>query len=83
MSPPLVKEGDRIEPGERFATIATSTKVSIFASIGVAQPKDEKMYGYLSEHHSFGQDEEAASDFSEDFNYALDDKHVYKRLHTF
>ncbi|TFH30011.1 MAG: arginine decarboxylase, pyruvoyl-dependent [Promethearchaeota archaeon] len=38
----------------------------ISASIGVAQPKDENHYGYLSEHHSFGQDEETASDFSED-----------------
>lgn len=38
----------------------------ISASIGVAQPKDENHYGYLSEHHSFGQDEESASDFAED-----------------
>jgi len=38
----------------------------ISASIGVAKPKDEKHYGYLSEHHSFGQDEQTASDFAED-----------------
>lgn len=36
------------------------------ASIGVAKPKDENHYGYLSEHHSFGQDEETASNFAED-----------------
>ncbi len=38
----------------------------ISASIGVAKPKDEKHYGYLSEHHSFGQDEEEAGNFAED-----------------
>jgi arginine decarboxylase len=38
----------------------------VSASIGVAKPKDESIYGYLSEHHAFGQDEQFAGDFSED-----------------
>ena len=38
----------------------------ISASIGIAKPKDEKHYGYLSEHHSYGQDEEEAGNFAED-----------------
>jgi len=38
----------------------------VSASIGVAKPKDETHYGYLSEHHSFGQDEETAGNFAED-----------------
>ena len=38
----------------------------ISASIGVAKPKDENHYGFLSEHHSFGQDEETAGNFAED-----------------
>ncbi len=38
----------------------------IAASVGVAIPKDPSKYGYLSEHHSFGQVENAASDYAED-----------------
>ncbi len=36
------------------------------ASIGVAIPKDRDQYGYLSEHHSFGETEDVAGDYSED-----------------
>lgn len=43
------------EPGRRIA-----------ASIGVARPADEEKYGYLSEHHTFGQTETEAGDYSED-----------------
>jgi arginine decarboxylase len=43
------------EPGRR-----------IVASIGIAQPADTNKYGYLSEHHSFGQTEREASDYAED-----------------
>ncbi|MBE9510685.1 MAG: arginine decarboxylase, pyruvoyl-dependent [Bacteroidetes bacterium] len=38
----------------------------IAASIGVAIPKDPKLYGYLSEHHSFGEPASTAGDYSED-----------------
>ena len=38
----------------------------ISASIGVAMPKDRKQYGYLSEHHAFGQTAEHAGDYAED-----------------
>ena len=38
----------------------------IAASIGVAIPKDPKLYGYLSEHHSFGQPAVQAGYYSED-----------------
>ena len=38
----------------------------ISASIGVAMPKNKKHYGYLSEHHAFGQTAEIAGDFAED-----------------
>ncbi|MFH0992546.1 MAG: arginine decarboxylase, pyruvoyl-dependent [bacterium] len=38
----------------------------IAASIGVAQPADASMYGYLSEHHPFGETDERAGDYSED-----------------
>jgi arginine decarboxylase len=36
------------------------------ASIGVAIPTDASHYGYLSEHHSFGQTEKACGEYAED-----------------
>jgi len=36
------------------------------ASIGIAIPKNPDRYGYLSEHHSFGQSEAIAGDYAED-----------------
>jgi arginine decarboxylase len=36
------------------------------ASIGVAVPADRRMYGYLSEHHAFGQTGKEAGDYAED-----------------
>jgi len=36
------------------------------SSIGVAIPKDENAYGYLSEHHSFGETEDLAGSYAED-----------------
>lgn len=38
----------------------------IAASVGLAIPKDSQQYGYLSEHHSFGDTEEKAGDYAED-----------------
>lgn len=38
----------------------------IAASIGLAVPKDRTRYGYISEHHSFGQTEVKAGEFAED-----------------
>lgn len=36
------------------------------ASVGCAVPADPHAYGYLSEHHAFGQNEKVAGDFAED-----------------
>lgn len=36
------------------------------ASIGVAIPKDSSQYGYISEHHAYGQTERAAGVYAED-----------------
>ena len=36
------------------------------ASVGLAIPRDSQQYGYLSEHHSFGDTEEKAGDYAED-----------------
>ncbi len=36
------------------------------ASVGLAIPKDRSRYGYLSEHHSFGETSQTAGDYAED-----------------
>jgi arginine decarboxylase len=38
----------------------------ISASVGLAMPNDPSHYGYLSEHHTFGQDEKEAGHYAED-----------------
>lgn len=38
----------------------------IASSIGVAQPADEMQYGYLSEHHPYGEPADRAGDYAED-----------------
>ena len=38
----------------------------IAATIGVAIPRDSKLYGYLSEHHSYGENEDTAGDYAEE-----------------
>jgi arginine decarboxylase len=38
----------------------------IAASVGVALPADRNTFGYLSEHHSFGQTEELAGEYAEE-----------------
>ncbi len=60
-----------VQPGEiTFLVLARSSTNEphrLFASsIGVAIPSGKNNYGYLSEHHSFGQTDEAAGDYSED-----------------
>jgi len=53
-----------------FAVIAeNSTREPhrlIASSIGVAIPADRNTYGYLSEHHSFGETEEQAGEYAEE-----------------
>jgi len=38
----------------------------ISSAIGIAMPKNKKQYGYLSEHHAFGQTADFAGDYAED-----------------
>lgn len=38
----------------------------IAASVGVAIPSDETQYGYLSEHHAYGETDNKAGDYAED-----------------
>ena len=61
----------RLQPGEITFAVLSKNSVKepqrlIAASIGVAIPSNKDSYGYLSEHHSFGQSAEAAGDYAED-----------------
>ncbi|HSG82719.1 MAG TPA: arginine decarboxylase, pyruvoyl-dependent [Gemmatimonadota bacterium] len=38
----------------------------IASSIGVAIPKEPSQFGYLSEHHEYGQNDQTAGDYAED-----------------
>lgn len=38
----------------------------VAASIGLAKPSNKDTYGYLSEHHSFGQTQKEVGDYAED-----------------
>ena len=66
------KEGLKyLNPGEVvFAVVAeNSTREPhrlTAASIGVAIPADRSTYGYLSEHHSFGETDDVAGDYAEE-----------------
>ncbi len=60
-----------LQPGEIvFAVIAEMSSNEpgrrIASSIGVARPADSDKYGYLSEHHTYGQTEREAGDYAED-----------------
>lgn len=43
----------------------------VAASIGVAQPRDPDSYGYLSEHHSYGETARKSGDYAEDLAASL------------
>jgi arginine decarboxylase len=60
-----------LKPGEIthvvLARVSTNEPHRLLASsVGVAIPSRESDYGYLSEHHSFGQTDETAGDYAED-----------------
>lgn len=60
-----------LEPGAItfcvMARNATNEPNRLVASaIGVAQPADTNLYGYLSEHHPFGETDERAGEYAED-----------------
>ncbi len=60
-----------IKPGQITFTVMAKAVTDepnrhIAASIGLAQPIDKKQYGYISEHHAYGETKKKASDFAED-----------------
>ncbi len=58
-------------PGQISHVVLSRTSTNepnrlIAASVGVAIPKDKSKYGYLSEHHSYGEKEKKAGEYAED-----------------
>jgi arginine decarboxylase len=61
----------QLQPGQiTFAVMARNATNEpnrlVAASIGVATPADISQYGYLSEHHPFGETDEKAGEYAED-----------------
>jgi arginine decarboxylase len=68
---PKEKGLELIRPGEiTFVVLARNSTNEphrlIASSIGVAIPSGRNNYGYLSEHHSYGQTDEVCGDYAED-----------------
>ncbi|TSC81965.1 MAG: arginine decarboxylase [Parcubacteria group bacterium Gr01-1014_20] len=60
-----------VQPGEVIFCVYDRLQTNepnrlIAASVGAAIPADETQYGYLSEHHAFGETEEKAGEYAED-----------------
>ncbi len=60
-----------LEPGQiTFCVMARNSTNEpnrlIASSIGVALPKDDTQYGYISEHHPFGESEKISGEYAED-----------------
>jgi arginine decarboxylase len=60
-----------LKPGQILYVVMSENATNephrlVASSVGVAIPKDRSQYGYLSEHHSFGQTDKAAGDYAED-----------------
>jgi arginine decarboxylase len=66
------KEGEKlIMPGQIVHCVMARQDTNepnrlIAASIGLARPASPDMYGYLSEHHSYGETAKKAGDYAED-----------------
>jgi arginine decarboxylase len=60
-----------LQPGEITYVVQARNSTNephrlLVSSIGVAIPSEKNQYGYLSEHHSFGQTDKTAGDYAED-----------------
>ncbi|MEK7679242.1 MAG: arginine decarboxylase, pyruvoyl-dependent, partial [Deltaproteobacteria bacterium] len=67
---------EKLSPGQ--ITFCVMSRISsneprrlMASSVGCAIPMDRKMYGYLSEHHAYGQNDTVAGDYAEDLAAAM------------
>ena len=67
-----VEKGSKdLSPGQIVHAVIAETSSNerhrlIAASIGLAIPRDRSRFGYLAEHHGFGEDDKTAGDYAED-----------------
>jgi arginine decarboxylase len=62
---------ESLKPGEVVFCVMAKNSTNepnrlVAASIGCAVPAEENQYGYLSEHHTYGETDERAGDYAED-----------------
>ena len=60
-----------LQPGQMtFAVLSRNSTNEpnrlVSAAVGLARPKDKKQYGYISEHHAFGESIKQSADYAED-----------------
>lgn len=68
---PREKGIQELKPGEITYCVLARTETDeanrlIASSVGCAIPADQNAYGYLSEHHSFGETDDKSGDYAED-----------------
>lgn len=67
-----IQEGlPKLSPGQIVHVVMSESATAepnrlIAASVGVAIPKNRETFGYLSEHHSYGESTQLAADYAED-----------------
>jgi arginine decarboxylase len=60
-----------LQPGQIVHVVMSESATAepnrlVAASVGVAIPRDRNQFGYLSEHHAYGQTAKTAADYAED-----------------
>lgn len=65
------KGAKKLKPGQILYVVLAESSTNepnrlIAASIGLAVPKDAEQYGYLSEHHSYGETSSKVGEYAED-----------------
>ena len=68
---PKDKGVSMLQPGQILYVVMEKNSTNepnrlVSAAIGLALPNDNDKYGYLSEHHAFGETDEKASEYAED-----------------
>ena len=61
----------QLQPGQIVHVVMSESATAepnrlVAASVGVAIPRDRSLFGYLSEHHAYGQTAKTAADYAED-----------------
>lgn len=68
---PISKGLKKLSPGQIIHAVMARNATNepnrlIASSLGIARPVDPSMYGYLSEHHPFGESAKKSGDYAED-----------------